>query len=203
MALIVIPNIAFAYQDVPKDRWSYPYVFQLTKDGVFDSRSSFFFPEENMTRAELVKVIVESKLGVISNLPETSTFKDVDVNSLYSSYLETGVKLGFIKGDTDANGVPTGKFRPNDPINRAEMSKMIINAYDISGYEKNTGVFFDVEPGVWYEGYVYNLYNWSIVDGYSNAQGDFSGLFGVNDFVTREQVSKIIVNAGTPKLRDM
>ena len=31
---------------------------------------------------------------------------------------------GIVQGDTDADGKPTGTFRPNAPINRAEIAKI-------------------------------------------------------------------------------
>ncbi len=55
---------------------------------------------------------------------------------IYSSYMDTAghpfeadiayaTLVGIVSGDTDANGNARGSFRPNDPINRAETSKVV------------------------------------------------------------------------------
>lgn len=61
---------------------------------------------------------------------------DDTVPALYSSYYDTegnrfesdiayATLVGMVSGDTDAGGQPTGSFRPDDGINRAEVAKMV------------------------------------------------------------------------------
>ncbi len=59
-----------------------------------------------------------------------------DVLPLYSNFTDTqghrfeadiafAALYGIVSGDTDDNGAETGAFRPDDPINRAEVAKII------------------------------------------------------------------------------
>ncbi|HVW66580.1 MAG TPA: DUF2341 domain-containing protein [Candidatus Peribacteraceae bacterium] len=54
-----------------------------------------------------------------------SIYTDVPESSPYSDAITTATQLGIIEGDTDANGNPTHTFRPLDPINRAEVAKIL------------------------------------------------------------------------------
>jgi hypothetical protein len=49
----------------------------------------------------------------------------VPKESPYSDAIALAAFHGFITGDTDKDGKPVNTFRPNDPINRAEVSKII------------------------------------------------------------------------------
>ncbi|MDA1209330.1 MAG: S-layer homology domain-containing protein [bacterium] len=57
-------------------------------------------------------------------LPLYSNFKDTS-NHLYETDIAHAAFNGIVSGDTDNNGNPTGVFRPDDSINRAEVSKII------------------------------------------------------------------------------
>lgn len=61
---------------------------------------------------------------------------DDTVPALYSSYYDTegnrfesdiayATLVGMVGGDTGTDGTPTGRFRPDAPINRAEVAKMV------------------------------------------------------------------------------
>ena len=47
--------------------------------------------------------------------------------------MEALIRDGIIKGDTTPDGRPTGNFRPDDNINRAEASAMALRAMDKYG----------------------------------------------------------------------
>lgn len=52
------------------------------------------------------------------------TFKDVPADSEYAEAILLMAELGIVNGDTDRKSKPTGTFRPNAPINRAEVAKI-------------------------------------------------------------------------------
>ncbi|HAI98621.1 TPA: hypothetical protein DCL30_03755 [Candidatus Peribacteria bacterium] len=52
------------------------------------------------------------------------TFRDVAAGSQYADAINLLASLGVVSGDTDRNGVSKGTFRPNAPINRAEVAKI-------------------------------------------------------------------------------
>ncbi len=57
-----------------------------------------------------------------------TTFHDVSISTPYGSSIETLARDGVVSGDTDAQGLGTGMFRPQDVINRAEVVKMAMAA---------------------------------------------------------------------------
>ncbi|MFA4845796.1 MAG: S-layer homology domain-containing protein, partial [Patescibacteria group bacterium] len=66
---------------------------------------------------------------VTSGVKETQPPPEVKFTDLQSSHPHARAilllaKLGVISGDTDRKGVPTGKVRPNAPVNRAEVAKI-------------------------------------------------------------------------------
>jgi uncharacterized repeat protein (TIGR02543 family) len=84
------------------------------------------------------------------------------------------------------NGDGTGKYLPNNNVTRAEFTKMLAGIAGIgkAGY-KSSG-FQDVDEGAWYAPYVAWAAEKGIVKGFGN------GLFGPNDYVTREQIALMI-----------
>lgn len=99
------------------DEWFKPYVgaVQAYDAAVFVSNPD---PLKAATRGEVIHTILEA-LGIpmeSGNLP----YGDVPKDHPYASAIATATKLGFIAGDDGTND-----FRPNDPINRAEVAKML------------------------------------------------------------------------------
>jgi hypothetical protein len=56
---------------------------------------------------------------------------DVSPSTLFSEAIYTAVRDGVMSGDTDAIGHLTGRFRPEDPINRAETAKIVSAALQV------------------------------------------------------------------------
>jgi plastocyanin len=77
------------------------------------------------TRAEVVSMIHD---GFTVSVPALfSNFSDT-VNHPFESDIAYGNITGLVTGDTDANGNPTGMFRPDDGLKRAEGAKLIYQA---------------------------------------------------------------------------
>ena len=129
-------------------------------------------------------------LALLMATPHTfASFGDVPEDSWYRPYVEQLVSDGvFDEGDL---------FRPADPVNRAEFVKIVITAIDgLDGYDvPPTPTFDDVAEDAWYYAYVESAVQLEIVNGYTDAQGNLTGLFGPNDTVTRSAAAKILVGA--------
>ena len=91
----------------------------------------------------------------------------------------------------------TENFRPDDPINRAELVKMVMLATNGMADYENPGVptFADVPEDAWYFDYVEQAVQKGIVTGYSDADGNLTGMFGPGDAVSRAEATKILVKA--------
>ncbi|GGG84323.1 hypothetical protein GCM10010918_47680 [Paenibacillus radicis (ex Gao et al. 2016)] len=85
-----------------------------------------FKPDNNITRAELAKIVVSATGGasaaaLMQNVKPQ--FKDVKVNEWYTGFINVAATKGYIFGDAG-----TGKFRPNDNIKFEEVVAIIIRA---------------------------------------------------------------------------
>jgi len=96
-------------------------------------------------------------------------------------------------------GYPDGGFRPEQKVQRDELIKIVINAFDyplpISQAEKNAEpklLFGDVKTNYWAYPYIQKAFNEKLVSGYRD------NLFSPQKLVTRAEAIKIIL--GTAKM---
>lgn len=127
------------------------------------------------------------------------TFSDVPSNEWYTQYVSKLTEMGVIEGYSD------GTYKPNNSVNRAEMSKIATKLATMTGVVKDANdmsgaaSFSDVPSDQWYYGYVSVLSKNKILEGYRDASGNLTGRFGPGDFVNRAEASKILLlAAGIP-----
>ncbi len=101
------------FPDVPE---SHPYataVYALRDRGVVSGNGGMFYPENNVSRAELVKMVFNA--GDIPIEGEgLHLFHDVPDDAWYTPYVNTAKLRGVVLGYDD------GTFRPNNPVTRVE-----------------------------------------------------------------------------------
>ncbi|MFC7685749.1 NlpC/P60 family protein [Ureibacillus sp. GCM10028918] len=112
----------------------------------------------------------------------TSTFSDVKSSDKYAGAITALQNAGIFQGDENA------KFNSNSPITRAEMSKVLVLAFDLT-LQDNTIQFTDVKKGNWAYDYVNNLASNKVTLGIGN------GAFGAKDNVTLTQLDLFIERA--------
>jgi len=83
-------------------------------------------------RAEVVATLLQA-LGVKIDARTGGVFTDVDSSVEFAAAIEMAAKAGVVAGDSDAKGNATGTFRPLDPVNRAEVAKIITMALQVYG----------------------------------------------------------------------
>lgn len=174
--------------DVPKTAWYADYVNELRDQGIVNE-ADYFRPADSLTRAELVKMVIEV-LGVRPDAPQklTTVFKDVPLGLWFSEDVRVAVSLAIVSGYTDAkNGNITGFFGPGDKITRAEAAKILVRAFNLSTQSEVTPTYSDVKEGDWFENYVMVVSQNGVMSGYGN------GKFGPSDPVTRSQMAKMLV----------
>ena len=96
------------------------------------------------------------------------------------------VDEGIIDNDKD-------EYNPGDLVNRAELSKLIVKAFDLDLVTPDTPTFKDVPKEAWFYSYVETVAANGITAGYKDSNGNLTGYFGPGDSVTREQAAKLIV----------
>lgn len=82
---------------------------------------------------------------------------------------------------------PGGNFRPDDPITRAELFKMVLTARRIDTAGKCEAMFHDVPCTEWYAPYAEIAYRMAIAEGVGDRK------FAPNAPVTREQLFTIVI----------
>lgn len=120
-------------------------------------------------------------------------------NSLYDMKDAVSVSFPDIKGHKNEaaiialaeagiiNGMPNGNFEPNSTMTRAEFATIVVRALELT--PKETTVFKDVKPGLWYSGYIGAAYNAGIVKGTS------ANMFTPNATITREEATTMVARA--------
>lgn len=132
------------------------------------------------SRAEVAKQLAAAlKLDTSDS---ATTFSDVKSTSDYAGAVNALNKLGIFQGDEN------GKFNPNSPITRAEVSKVLVLAFDLE-LQGTPTTFTDVKAGNWAYEYVSILASNNITVG----MGD--GTFGAQDHVTLVQLDAFIDRA--------
>lgn len=178
------------FSDVPADAWYAGYVNDLATAGVIDSTKDMYRPGDLVNRAEMGKFAF-----MVSGLPlETASaapYKDVAMGQWYTDYIYTLTKNGIVSGDK-ANGVPTGYFRPEAPLNRAEAAKMLVNAAAMAEDITGNPHFPDVTSGAWYFNFVETAFNNGVVSGYPD------GNYRPSNNINRAEAAKMVFLSMNP-----
>ncbi|MGE6517494.1 S-layer homology domain-containing protein [Lysinibacillus sphaericus] len=109
---------AVAFSDVPT---SHPYdeaITLLQQAGIVDGSKGAFYPNANMTRAQLAKILVLA-FGITPS--GTSTFQDVPVTHWSHDYIAALADNGIALGDK-------GNFRPDEFVTRAQFVAFLYRA---------------------------------------------------------------------------
>ena len=139
-----------AFADVAKDQWYHKYISYVESLGYLKSYSGNFEPNKAITRAEFVELVYN--MGLLSDNGKNGTFTDVSADHPKASVVAAAGKAGLVNGY--ANGDGTFSFKPDATITRAEVVKVINNAYGKAPnaenmYESAKGKFSDVTPDHW------------------------------------------------------
>ncbi len=104
-------------------------------------------------------------------------FSDIEQDSLTFMY-----RHGIIEG------YPDGTFKPSDPINRAELIKIIMSAENITPDTMDEECFPDLVKGEWYTPYVCTAKENGWISGYPD------GTYKPSNFINKAEAFKIITN---------
>ena len=179
MVLKSISDIQFT--DV-SDNWAKNYIYHLVARGVVNNTANFN-PDNNLTRAEALKIIVNAAgLGKFAT-GTTSSFSDVSADSWYAPYVSFAVSKGIISKNA--------QFRPNDTITRAEIAKILVNVLGADTRNTQT-TFTDTDPASDLTKYIATAQSLGI---FSGQMIDGQLRFRPNDSITRAEIAKVVVKA--------
>jgi len=143
---------AFAnFSDIDPSYIYYDAVTYVKESGIVNGYSNGTYgPENNINRAEFLKIIVEAtyeREEIDDCIQNNDTgawdnvfFPDVPKSDWYAKYVCLGKIKAIIKGDED------GFFRPADKINFVEAAKIIVQSFR---YAERVG-----ETAPWYKKYI-------------------------------------------------
>ena len=136
--------------------------------------NGLFAPNANMTRAQVAQMFYN--LLKDKSVSASVTFSDVEDGKWYTEAVNTLAALGIIGGSN-------GKFRPNDPITRAEFVAIAMRfAGTVRGAKAS---FSDVSRDAWYYESIANAVEYGWIGGYTD------GTFRPNKPITRAEVVSI------------
>jgi hypothetical protein len=113
-----------------RNTWFSQYYASAEARGWLAFRNTRTDPEQLATRAEVVSTILQA-LDIPRIWPKGIMFTDVQIETPYSSSIETAATAELVSGNADADGTPLGTFSPDNPINRAELAKILSTAMDL------------------------------------------------------------------------
>ena len=190
LASVVLSSVAFVglanaavddFTDAAEiPSWADEAIEELIDQGVINGNDDgSFAPNRQLNRAEVSKIIVLAT-GIDIDTTGGPHFPDVPADAWFYDFIETMFNQGWI------NGYPDGLFRPGVGINRAEIAKMVVNAFEIDQDLSGAPHFTDVSESDWFFGFVETAYNNGCMRGF----GD--GTFGPANAVTRAETAKIV-----------
>ncbi len=152
-------TLAAGFKDVPSSHWAFQSITKLTNAHIINGYSdNSYKPETHVTRAQAAKI-----LALSIKAPLTSSFKPsfTDVAPSHWAYKEIAAltEKGIFSN--------ASKFNPNNPLTRAEMSKILTKGYQIIVDNNHEVTFKDVSPAGWDHPFITTLAEVEISTGYS------------------------------------
>ncbi|MBQ8524756.1 MAG: S-layer homology domain-containing protein [Clostridia bacterium] len=109
------------FTDVKSGKWFYDEVKYVWEAGVMTGKSDTKFePNANMTRAELVTILFRLAKVEGEGFGAELGFNDTQKTAWYADYVGWAVKEGLV------NGYEGNIFKPNAPILRQELAKLVV-----------------------------------------------------------------------------
>lgn len=166
------------------NNWAQFYIIRMVVRGIVDNVETYR-PNDNLTRAEFVKIVINSAGWTLPTDAGTLPFNDVPSDMWYAPYVSLALSRGMI---TSANA----GFRPNDPISRAEATKILMTALGIPGTQPTLPSFTDLDQSSDLTPYIEAAKASDILSGQIiNGEPKFRP----NDAITRAEIAKIVVKA--------
>lgn len=185
---------AIVFQDTI-DHWAKNYIEQLYRWGYVKGRAKgIFAPDDILTRAEFTKIALNSIQEEVDPFEELDDvpFFDVPLYSWYAPYISRAKALGLV------NGYPDGSFKPDDPINRVEAVKILMQAFrfDLDSAGIRTDNYEDVLTWEWYFPAVNFALQQRLIDGIRLPNGTIQyDSFGPGRSIKRGEMAKLAVKA--------
>ena len=151
ISLLFIPIVHadVVFTDVTTGHPNHNAIQYLHEKGVINGyENNTFRPNQNVNRAEALKMILLGSEVFVPDIQEQSIFPDVSWESWYGKYVLKAKNLTIVKGDGQ-----TGLFAPGDTINLAEILKILIETKQIETSSPSENPYWDVDKNAWFAPY--------------------------------------------------
>ncbi|HEY5714606.1 MAG TPA: alpha/beta fold hydrolase [Candidatus Gracilibacteria bacterium] len=179
---------AFAFTDVSQDYVYHDSIQVLQNDHIVQGYpDDTYRSEAPVTRAELLKVLVES---FPDKFPKTCTdseidFPDIGAGRWFTDYICKAAKSGLV------DGYPDGFFRPHQFINVAELSK-IVSRLKLQ-IPNNKDQITDEDQRPWFQSSVENMEAWHYL---------LPTFVWPSDLVNRGELAEVVHRMNEPALSE-
>ena len=171
--------------ELPIDSDTTKYIKGTHDAYMFGYEDGSIRPDSEITRVEAFALIARVS-GLPLNDDSRPNFKDVE-GGWYNKEVNALIKAGYV------NGYEDNTLRLNDPISRAEFTKVA----SFLGKDKEANAPFTDIKGNWAENYINRAYANGWVDGYED------GTFKPNNSIQRAEVVKILNKALDRAMNDI
>lgn len=177
------------FSDVQANDWFAKNVDYLVDREVVEGfPDGTFKPQEGVTRAQASIMLVRA-LGLTEVANPNLSFPDTKNDAWYAGAVAALVDAGIVEGHAN------GTFTPNATISRAALSKMVVEAYELTADASVSVEFTDTVNGAWYENYVNTLASLGIV------VGQTATTFAPNATVTRAEAAAFVHRTEVEEVR--
>ncbi len=171
-------DAAMPFKDLSGVKWAWESIAYLKDKGVIEGNGNAeFLPDNNITRAEFVKMLV--KAFDITSEGEDA-FDDVSSSDWFYEFVKTAKNSGMI------NGNENNEFMPNDFVTRQDAAVMIFRCLNMNEAADISLFDDDAEIAEYAKAAVYAMKEKDIISGTDN------NLFEPHTFATRAQCAKMI-----------
>lgn len=176
------PQETDTFSDVPNTHWAFDSVTKLSKKAIINGKGeNLFVPEDKVTRAEAVKMIVLTFLGETASEP--LSFADLKESDWAYPYISTAVSNHIVTGYSNT------LFGKDDFVTRQDLAVMIYraaSAKNMLASEATEQAFSDADSISDYAKTAVNaLANANIINGYN-------GFFLPGANATRAETAKML-----------
>lgn len=155
-AMSVCTTVGAAYKDVPEKHWGAKTAEWAVKNGYMAAYDGYFSPNKAIPRIDAIVALAAMK--GIKDTPSSEQLSFKDFSQAHKGYgvIVQLVKLGIIE--------ERQYFNPNEPMTRAQMSKILALLFDIQVDMKNDAKFSDVPAALWASTYIESLADIQIIN---------------------------------------
>ncbi|MBN1258323.1 S-layer homology domain-containing protein [Candidatus Peregrinibacteria bacterium] len=177
--------------------WARNYVEALYREGVVKGRDKdIFAPDENLTRAEFVKVALGAAGIEVETETSKAPFADVPLYAWYAPYIAKAKALGLV------GGYPDGNFKPDQVILRVEAVHILMKAFgfdtaSVDTKDTSADAYRDVRKSEWYFPAVRFAIQNNLIKGRRTKEGYILPTFGPDRPITRGEMAELTVKAIT------